>query len=209
MHYALVFYPTVDRVLIDDIRRRHDPTVDVIEPHVTVLFPVPDRIGEEDLVAHIDGALRGHTPFEVRLGGFHRSPDHWLLLILQKGNRAAKKLYSALYTGLLAEFRRDDLEFIPHLGLGLFLKKGATYNWNEPRTSDIDLESCQTVQREVEARGAGWNSVVDTLHLVGIPDEVLKWATGRRQSFPRTSRPKEVHQFHLRAGSSPESTVRL
>ncbi|MGB5550575.1 MAG: 2'-5' RNA ligase family protein [Thermoanaerobaculia bacterium] len=153
--------------------------------------------------------VRGHTPFEVRLGGFHRSPDHWLFLLLQKGNRAVKKLYSALYTGLLAELRRDDLEFIPHLGLGLFLKEGATYNWNDPRSYDLDLESCQAVQREVEARGAGWNSVVDTLHLVGIPDEVLEWATGRRQSFPRTSRPKEVHQFHLRAGSSPDSTVCL
>lgn len=170
MHYALVFYPEVDRLLVDDIRRRHDPTVDLIEPHVTVLFPVPERVGEENLVAHVDGALQNQAPFDVDLGGFHRSPDHWLFLILQKGNRAAKKLYSALYTGLLAEFRRDDLEFIPHLGLGLFLKKGATYNWNDPRTSDLDLESCQAVQREVEARGAGWNSVVDTLHLVTIPD---------------------------------------
>jgi 2'-5' RNA ligase len=198
----LVFYPRADRVLVDGIRRRHDPTVDLIEPHVTVLFPVPGRVGEENLVAHIDSALRGHTPFEVRLGGFHRSPDHWLFLILQKGNRAVKKLYSALYTGLLAEFRRDDLEFIPHLGLGLFLKEGATYNWNDPRSYDLDLESCQAVQREVEARGAGWNSVVDTLHLVTIPDEVLEWASGARPNFPKSSRVEEVRKFHLRASSS-------
>ncbi|MGB5161054.1 MAG: hypothetical protein WBO69_01580 [Thermoanaerobaculia bacterium] len=60
MHCALVFYSRVDRVLVDGIRRRHDPTVELIEPHVTVLFPVPGRVGEEILVAHIDSALSPH-----------------------------------------------------------------------------------------------------------------------------------------------------
>ena len=209
MHYALVFYPEVDRLLVDDIRRRHDPTVDLIKPHVTVLFPVPERVGETSLVEHIQKVLENHSPFEVDLGGFHRSPDHWLFLTIQEGNERIKKLYDAVYTGILAKFRRDDLEFIPHLGLGLFLKEGAAYNWNDPRSSDLDLESCQAVQRELEARGASWGGLVETLHLVQIPDEVLEWATGRRQRFPGTSRAREVHQFHLRAGISPDSTVRL
>ena len=53
MHYALVLYPEVEIERIQEIRRRFDPTFDVIRPHVTVLFPVPEAVGEAELVSHI------------------------------------------------------------------------------------------------------------------------------------------------------------
>lgn len=199
MHFALVFYPEVDGVLVDEIRRKHDPTVDLIDPHITVLFPVPERVGESALIEHVRQVLEGFAPFEIQLTGFHRSSDHWLLLILSKGNRKVKELYSALYTGLLEEFRRDDLEFIPHLGLGLFLKEGSTYDWDDPDPDDLDLETCEAVQREVEARGTDWSSFVKTLHLIGIPDEVLEWATGETSDFPVAARVIETRRFALEA----------
>jgi len=197
MYYALVFYPRVDRALIDEIRRKYDPTIDVIGPHVTVLFPVPERVGEEELVAHIQSVLRDCRPFEVCLGGFHKSPDHWLFLTLQKGNRRVKELHRSLYTGVLAEFRRDEIEFVPHLGLGLFLKEGSTYDWDNPQESDFDAEKYETALRQAEVLGVSCSSVVETLHLVKIPDEVLEWASGERPSFSKDARVVEVRQFGL------------
>ena len=74
IYYCLVYYPQFDpelRALIDEIRRKHDPTAQRSKPHITVLFPVPDSVGEPQLVSHIQSVLSDWSPFEIRLGGFH------------------------------------------------------------------------------------------------------------------------------------------
>ncbi|NIM49263.1 MAG: hypothetical protein GTN78_19790 [Gemmatimonadales bacterium] len=202
MHYALVFYPVVDGRLIDKLRRRYDPTVDVIEPHVTVLFPVPDRVGEVELVDHIQSVLDGHGPFEVRLGGFRKSSDHWLLLTLREGNQTVKELYRSLYSGILSEFRRDDIEFVPHLGLGLFLKEGARYDPWSPRESDFAAAEYESALQEAKALRVDYSTNVQTLHLVTIPGELMEWITGQRPNFPTNARVEEVRQFHLGSGDA-------
>ncbi|NIM49037.1 MAG: hypothetical protein GTO22_07230 [Gemmatimonadales bacterium] len=169
----------------------------MIQPHVTVLFPVPERVGLEHLVTHIQQVLSTWEPFEIRLGGLEKSPDHWLLLTLREGNDTVKELYRSLYTGILAEFRRDDIEFVPHVGLGLFLKRGATYDsWN-PQESDLDEDEFEGALREAETWPDAPSSVVDTLHMVGIPDDVMQWLSGQRPRFPRSARLDGVRRFRL------------
>ena len=200
MYYALVFYPQLDSELtdlIDEIRRKDDPTVDRSEPHIAVVFPVPDAVGEAELVSHIEDVLRDWRPFEVRLGGFHKSRDHWLFLTVAQGERQVKDLYRSLYTGILEEYRRDDIEFVPHLGLGLFVKEGSRYDWDHPQEADFDQEKYDEALRQAKALPLGSCCVVEKLHLVKIPDEVLDWATGKRASIPKDSQSAEVREFHL------------
>jgi 2'-5' RNA ligase len=200
MYYALVFYPQLDSELtelIDEIRRKYDPTVDWSEPHVAVVFPVPDVVGEAEFVGHIEDVLRDWKPFEIRLGGFHKSRDHWLFLTVAKGERQVKDLYQSLYTGILEEYRRDDIEFVPHLGLGLFVKEGSTYDWDHPQEADLDQEKYDEALRQAKALPLGSSCVMEKLHLVKIADEVLDWATGKRASIPEDSRSTEVREFHL------------
>ena len=47
--YGLVHYPSIDTERIDRFRRKHDPLVDSIEPHITIVFPVPRSVGKEGL----------------------------------------------------------------------------------------------------------------------------------------------------------------
>jgi 2'-5' RNA ligase len=122
MYYILNFYPPLSAEAsraIEAIRLDYDPTSAFTRAHITVLCPVPERVGEERLICHIEQVLSGRGPFDIRLGGFHRSRDHWLFLTLREGESRFRKIYRALYTDMLAEFARDDAEFIPHLGLGL------------------------------------------------------------------------------------------
>jgi hypothetical protein len=44
MLYALVHYPTVDVGSINQLRKKYDPQIDLIEPHLTLVFPVPASI---------------------------------------------------------------------------------------------------------------------------------------------------------------------
>ena len=50
MYYALISFLKADMTSIDQLRRKYDPTVDLIEPHLTVVFPVPESLGKRELV---------------------------------------------------------------------------------------------------------------------------------------------------------------
>jgi 2'-5' RNA ligase len=200
MYYALNFYPLLSAEFsepIDAIRREYDPTSDFTKPHITVLFPIPGSVGERRLISHIQNVLSDWTPFEIRLGGLHKSHDHWLFLTLKEGEAQVKKLYRLLYTGVLAQYRRHDIEFVPHLGLGLFVKDGATYDWGNPQESDFDRERYEEALRRAKALPLPSSISVEKLHLTKIPDVILEWATGKRASLPADSRIVEVREFRL------------
>lgn len=200
MYLALVFYPQLDSGLmesIDKIRRKYDPTVKLSKLHITVLFPVPDAVGEEKLVSHIERVLADWEPCSVCLGGYHRSHDHWLFLNVVEGEAELKALYRELYTGILEEYRRDDIEYVPHVGLGLFVKDGSRYDWDHPKESDFDRKKYEEALQQARALPLGSRCVVKKLHLVSVPDELLEWATGQRASIPTDSRITELREFRL------------
>ena len=50
MIYSLVHYPAIDTKRINQLRRKYDPQVELIQPHITIMFPVPGSIGGDRLV---------------------------------------------------------------------------------------------------------------------------------------------------------------
>lgn len=200
MYYTLSIYPLLSTELfqsIDAIRGKYDPTSGFTRPHITVLFPVPDTVGERRLISHIENVLSDWSPFEIRLGGYYKSPDHWLFLTLVEGEEQVKKLSQALYTGILEDYRRDDFEYVPHLGLGLFINEGSSYDWNNPRPSDFDRETYEDAFLQAKALPIKSIILVDKLHLTKMPDEILEWATGKRTRIPEDSSVTEVLEFYL------------
>lgn len=200
MHYALTIYPELSAELSDAIRAiraKYDPTARFVGPHITVLFPVPDRVGKEQLIDHIAAVLRDQSPFDITLGGFHKSRDHWLFLILQDGADTVRAIYRRMYTGILSEFRRDDIDFVPHVGLGLFLKDGCVYDWNNPQEADLDRERYDVALEKARALPLPWTFTVTSLHMTAIRDELLEWARGARHHFPGDGRVDQVRAFPL------------
>ena len=63
MYYGLVYYPSIHLDSINQIRRKHDPTVDAIALHMTVMFPVPDAIEQPTLNDHIEIILQRRRAF--------------------------------------------------------------------------------------------------------------------------------------------------
>jgi len=200
MYYTLSYDPQLGAELselIGAIRKAHDPTFAFSKPHITVLFPVPGSVGEERLIGHIQSVLDDCEPFDIRLEGFHKSRDHWLFLTLTEGEAQLQSLYQTLYTGILSDYRSDDKEYVPHIGLGLFLKEGATYNWNDPQEVDCDRERYEDALRQATALPLPISMPVDELRMSSLPDELLEWATGRRASIPEDSHIAVVRKFRL------------
>jgi len=198
MAYVVLIYPHVDEALVGRIRRAYDPTVDVVRPHIPVVYPVPESIGLDRLAAHIAAVLEDWPPFEIRLSGLVRSRDHWLFLTPDHGDGSLSDLYRHLHTGLLADYAAVRYE--PHLGLGHFLVRGAVYDWEHPRSQDFDAARYELARREAEPLLAGPAQTIDTLHLVVVPNEVMEWSSGQRATPPEGVRVSDVRAFRLAAG---------
>jgi 2'-5' RNA ligase len=153
MLYALIHYPAVDIVSINQLRRKYDPQVDLIEPHITIVFPVPGSVGEPRLVSHMEQVLRAWKPFPIHLQGLQQSWDNYLFLLIQEGKTDVIRLHDELYTGILAAYRREVVPFVPHVTLGAFPE---------------DEDRCLQALEEAEGLKLDYQSIVDRLHLVKI-----------------------------------------
>jgi 2'-5' RNA ligase len=201
MHFSLVYFPDVGVDTLNRIRRKYDPTFELVPPHVTIIFPVPESVGEARLLEHIKTILRGSRAFPVRFRGFEKSPDHWLFLKVQDGKVEFVQLFESMHTGPLAEFRRADVTFLPHVGLGLFVRKDVQYDmFAAPRADDLDESSYRQALKEAEAEHIDLRTNVSTLHLVQLEDDVLDWARGVRRELPSGARVRTMAQFDLPAG---------
>jgi 2'-5' RNA ligase len=178
MFYALVHHPRIDVKQIDEFRRRYDPHVGLIGPHITFVFLVPESIGEAALINHIDAVLSNWRAFPIQLKGLQKSWDHWLFLILAEGSEDVTRLHRDLYSGVLAEYHRPDIEFIPHLGLGLFARQDANYDIRNPREVSLDVENYSRVLREAQGLDFDYHCLVDRLHLVKISNDIsqIEWS---------------------------------
>lgn len=197
MFYCLTYYPPLGPELaesIDAIRREYDPTRRFFKPHITVIFPVPGSVGERTLIDHIERALEGWSPFKIKLGGFHKTRDHWLLLTLEDGADRMKLLYKAFYSGILAEYGR---EYVPHLGLGLCLKEGRVYNSPNPREKDFDREKYEEIMLRAKALPLPAVFTVENLLLETISDQWREWTSGRRATVPEDGDVVLAREFWL------------
>ena len=203
MYWSLVYFPDVGADSLNGIRRKYDPTFELIRPHVTIMFPAPESVGEVRLREHIHNIALRRRQFPVRFRGFVKSPDHWLFLKVEDGNAEFVQLYASMYTGPLAEFRRDDVEFVPHVSLGLFVNKDVQYDMSStPQAADFDEPTYRQALHDANAAQIDLRCTVSRLHLVEIEDDVIAWARGAIPTLPADARARTTAQFDLSADTS-------
>jgi 2'-5' RNA ligase len=163
MVYALVHYPAIDTQHIDELRRKYDPQFDLIAPHLTIVFPLPDEIDEARLVSHIGNVLGGWKRFRIRLRGLAQSRDNYLYLLTEQGSSEVIRLHNELYTGLLASYHRKDLPYVPHVTLGSF----------------GDADRCSQALREAQQNTLEYQCILDRLNIVKVGDSGLHILTSK------------------------------
>ena len=156
MIYSLVYYPEIDTTQINYFRKKYDPQVDLIQPHITIMFPVSDFVGEDKLVDHVGNVLNERQRFTIRLHGLYKSWDDCLFLLVQEGKEAIADLHAQIYTGLLADLRQTEFPYVPHLTLGMFANNRSQYAHAVDEANRLDLN---------------YRCVLDKLHLVKIDDQ--------------------------------------
>jgi hypothetical protein len=164
---ALLYYPKFDRRTEENIRAfrmKYDPFVDSWKPHIPFIFPLPcNAVEDGKFIKHVETVLKNWKPFQIPIGGFAKSWDHWLFLLLKEGNKEAIALHDELYTGILSPYLRRDIEYIPHIGIGLFVRKGAGYNVLDPKKVDFDAKLYSQALKEAESLKIDSLDIVDRL----------------------------------------------
>lgn len=126
MALALIAYPEIKQVdfkWIQSVRKQEDELYfNVINPHFTIIFPV-FNIKEPDLCEHIKSCLSGFGSFYFTLDHAEINKDsfneYWhTFLVPKEGYESIVQLHDLAYTGILKPELREDILFVPHIGIG-------------------------------------------------------------------------------------------
>ena len=119
---VIVIFPTIEEpdqlAAIADLRRRYDPLADLVQPHITLVFPFESEITDPELRDHVRTCLRSVAPFRVRLSQVTGHEGEYLLLNVKHGNDDLVALHDLLYGGPLAQYLSTEHTFVPHLTVG-------------------------------------------------------------------------------------------
>jgi hypothetical protein len=126
MSFLVLSYPSIrqaDFNWIQTYRKKNDELYfNIVDPHFTLVFPVSDR-QEEEFTREIEMQARGikKIDFEINRaivekdtfsGYFHE------FLVPGKGYEDIVNFHNRLYSKGLYSNLRQDLDYIPHIGIG-------------------------------------------------------------------------------------------
>lgn len=126
MAYLVLAYPKIsksDYDWIQAIRKKDDKIYyGVVEPHFTIVFAT-DKLSLDEFTAHVQDKIQGMKSFDISLDTAKTVKDDFqdiyhAFLIPSKGYDEITKLHDVSYTGTLASELREDLPYIPHVGIG-------------------------------------------------------------------------------------------
>lgn len=159
MAIAVVNYPAFSRDdygWLQSVRRRHDPLYfDIVDPHLTLVFPT-DNISELEFIDHVREHAKAFSAFEAVfrcaiLGDPSFQEHAHAFLVPDEGFSDVVRLHDRLYTGLLEKELRLDLPFVPHVGIA-----------NTPTAA-----ACKVIIDELNAQAFEIRARVETLNVIG------------------------------------------
>ncbi len=109
--------------ILDNYRKKYDPLYNLINVHITLVFPFKSKLTDNDVNEHIRGVLLGVESFKISLHGFSKSSDGYIFLNVIDGFEELVKLNDKLYSGILSNFRNKDIEYSPHITIGKIEKE--------------------------------------------------------------------------------------
>ncbi|MEO8863148.1 MAG: 2'-5' RNA ligase family protein [Candidatus Saccharimonadales bacterium] len=118
-------YPNLSKADFDwiqGLRRAHDKLYGVVKPHFTLVFPT-NKLPLDDFVKHIESKIVKRSKITIKLTQAIVVEDdsktfYHTFLVPTEGKQDIIELHDLFYTEDLASELRQDIPFIPHVGIG-------------------------------------------------------------------------------------------
>lgn len=123
---VIVIFPTIEAdqlAAVADLRRLYDPLADLVQPHITLVFPFESEMTDAELREHVRTQVRNVAPFRAGLSQVTGHEGEYLLLNVKHGNDDVVALHDRLYTGPLAQYLSMEDTFVPHMTVGRIADK--------------------------------------------------------------------------------------
>ncbi len=118
---AILIFPKFKNInIIQEIRKKYDRLFDLIDPHITLIFPFSDNISNEVLIDNIRYILKSEKPFTVKFEGVSLSNDNYIFLNCIEGIDKIIYLHDVIYQKVLPTHLKKDLPYTPHITLGQY-----------------------------------------------------------------------------------------
>ena len=120
---TIMIFPHFDNMeIIEKIRDQYDSLHNLVNPHITLVFPFEDEISNDQLKNILEECLNDINPFELVLHGFSRQEDkygNYLYLKVIRGSEKIIKLHDILYSKIW-NIESSRQEYMPHMTVGKF-----------------------------------------------------------------------------------------
>ena len=115
----ILIFPKFDNMdIINKVRNKYDRLANLVNPHITLVFPFKDEISNDELITKLSSLLKNYSPFKVTFKGVSLSDDNYILLNCIDGNKEILKLHDAIYEKVLPNHYNKSIPYIPHITLG-------------------------------------------------------------------------------------------
>lgn len=137
MACGVLAYPRLDisdYKIIQDFRRVHDELYySVAEPHFGFVFPT-ENVKKDQFITEIFNKSKGVNQFDFEIRCVTVNKDSFLdyyhlLMVPDKGYSNIIKLHDKLYSDILFNCLRLDIDFIPHMGIANSKNKYEVKKW--------------------------------------------------------------------------------
>lgn len=118
---TIMIFPDFSNIdVIDAIRERYDPLVDLIRPHITLVFPFRSEMSDEEILVEMERQISCFSKFYLRLQGISKKKDtygNYLFLRIIDGLDEIIELHDMLYKSTLEKYQKE-VPYIPHMTIG-------------------------------------------------------------------------------------------
>ncbi|MCD2345869.1 2'-5' RNA ligase family protein [Clostridium guangxiense] len=118
---TIMIFPQFENIkVINEIRKKYDPLVDLVLPHITLVFPFNSELTNKELNLYLKVCLRNIKAFKVELKGFSKQHDrygNYLFLNVVQGMGVIKNIHDMLYKDKLKQFDASQ-DYVPHMTVG-------------------------------------------------------------------------------------------
>ena len=170
-HLAVVHLLALPDEPIGSFRRAHDPTVDLIGPHLTLVFPVSATEGDA-FREHVRGVVSRTPPFDIRLRGLEESWDHWLFLLVSEGREDVMPSTMRSTPGSCGLTCGRTVRTFPMSGSASSSRSGTPTTCSSCGRGPPDRTRLEDARRQAEALNLDFARRVDRVRIVGLDDDL-------------------------------------